>query len=250
MKQKYALSNSAIKKLLENGACQLNGSIERFGSKSLQRGDSLDFKLIDLTKKNEMSLIYQDEDISCFFKPSGTLSQAQKYHLLVHRLDKGTSGALLMARNQRAKKALELLFKKREIKKTYIAVVKGSLKNSHGAIENKLKKISSFEGQSIFGSASSGKTAITYYKAFYENKGQTVVELQPRTGRTHQLRVHMAELGHPIIGDYHYSKAPLPIGCQNRLYLHAYHLTFKHPFTAANIQISSPLPEAFKYFKK
>ena len=103
------------------------------------------------------------------------------------------------------KKAIEDLFRKREIKKTYLALVKGIPRKKEGTIISNLSKKDSFHGQTLYGSSRAGKEAITHYKLLKKGKGMSLLELQPETGRTHQLRVHLAELGHPVLGDLLFS---------------------------------------------
>lgn len=140
IKEKTALSGREIKRALENGACRLNGKIERFGSTKLKIGDKVTFHPPKKVSVGALQVLHQDSSLTLFNKPSGIVSASEKGHYLVHRLDKGTSGVLLMARTLPIKKALETLFKKREVKKIYIALVKGIPRKEQGTIENKLGK--------------------------------------------------------------------------------------------------------------
>lgn len=246
LKEKTKLSGREIKRALDEGVCRLNGQIERFGSVKLKVGDKVLFRLPKHTENKVLSYLYQDPFLTLFNKPSGAVSTAEKGHYLVHRLDKGTSGVLLMARTLPMKKALETLFKKREIKKVYIALVKGVPRKEKGTIENKLGKKGSFHGQTLYGASQSGQKAITHYKVLEKKKGYALIELHPETGRTHQLRVHLAELGHPILGDLLYGRDitfPKEI---DRLCLHAYRLSFLHPKTGQKVEGTAPLPQIFR----
>lgn len=246
LKEKTKLSNREIKQALEQGGCRLNGKIERFASTSLVPGDTLAFRLPEKASQEKYAILHQDTSLTLFNKPSGLITEAPHGHFLVHRLDKGTSGVILMARTLSMKNSLELLFRKKEIKKIYIALVQGIPKKKEGTIATSLAKKGTFHGQTLYGSAPHGKEAITHYKVLKKRKGFSLIELHPETGRTHQLRVHMAEMGHPILGDLQYGRDVSFSHDVNRLCLHAYRLSFKHPKTGQMVQALAPLPALFK----
>ena len=117
-------------------------------------------------------------------------------------------------------------------------------------LENSLVAIGAFHGQTRYGSSNAGRLAITHYRVLKKKRGISILELHPETGRTHQLRVHLSELGHPILGDLQYGRnAAFPREVQ-RLCLHAYSLSFIHPETGRNMHIVAPLPQLFKRFYK
>lgn len=245
LKEKTGLSGREIKRALEQGACLLNGKIERFASTKLAAGDALTFRLPKKQPEESYTLLYQDRSLSVFNKPAGLITAPQKGYHLVHRLDKGTSGVLLMARTLPMKKDLETLFRKKTIRKTYIALVKGIPRKLSGTLHNRLGKKGAFHGQTLYGSCPNGKEAITHYKLLKKGKGSALLELQPETGRTHQLRVHLSELGHPILGDLLYGRETSFPKEVDRLYLHAYRLVFLHPATEKRLQVTAPLPKLF-----
>ena len=246
LKEKTSLSGREIKRALEQGGCRLNGKIERFGSTKLQSGDQVTFRHSKPQDKQPLHILAQEKGLTLFNKPPGVTTAAEVGHYLVHRLDKGTSGVLLMARTLPMKKALEALFKKREIKKTYVALIKGKHRKSEGTIQNLLTKKGAYQGQTLYGSAKTGQKAVTHWKILEQRKGHALIELHPETGRTHQLRVHMAEMGHPILGDLQYGREAVFPAEIDRLCLHAYRLAFKHPETGQRIQATAPLPKIFK----
>lgn len=246
LKEKTSLSGREIKRTLEHGGCRLNGKIERFASTKVVAGDAVSFRKPLILKKEPWKILYQDSSLTLFNKPSGETTQAPSGHHLVHRLDKGTSGVLLMARTPSMKKSLEALFKKREVNKTYIALILGVPRKEEGTIHNLLKKKGAFHGQTLYGSAPTGQKAITHWKVIDKRKGRTLIELHPETGRTHQLRVHMAEMGHPILGDLQYGRMATFPPEIDRLCLHAYRLSFLHPKTGKRIQATAPVPKLFK----
>jgi len=246
LKEKTDFSGREIKRALESGGCHVNGKLERFASTKLKIGDTVSFRAPKAYQKQEMEILYGDPSLTIFNKPSGLVTAPFTRHFLVHRLDKGTSGALLMARTQEMKKALEALFKKREVKKVYIALVSGNVPNDQGTIDNKLTKKGSFHGQTIYGSAPHGQRALTYWKVLMRKEGKTLMELRPETGRTHQLRVHMAEMGHPILGDLQYGRKLVFPKEVDRLCLHSYQIEFEHPKLQKKVVANAPLPQLFR----
>ena len=161
---------------------------------------------------------------------------------IVHRLDMATSGIVVLALSHAAQAAMGQLFEKRRINKTYTAIVGGKLHASSGVIDKPL--ICDWENRPIQQICfDSGKAALTYYNAIeYDVMNDwTRVSLEPKTGRSHQLRVHMLSLGHPIIGDFFY--APQPILAKSaRLLLHASQLSFEHPFLDELVNLRSQVP--------
>ena len=199
-----------------------------------------------------LEIIYQDETFIAVNKPTGLLSvpgrgpdkQDCVYHrvleqfpdaLVVHRLDMETSGIMLFARTPEAQRNISMQFEKREIRKTYIAIVDGLLEPITGMIDHPMRKdmehslpprhIIDFE---------QGKKAITEWKVLEQGNNTTRVELYPQTGRSHQLRVHMLALGHPIVGDPIYGTRA------DRLMLHAQLLELAHPVTGEPIKLDCP----------
>ena len=209
-------------------------------------------KKLDLKKY----VIFKDENIIVLNKPSGLAAQGGpklKNHvagnlddlmynlktppMIAHRLDKETSGILILARTHRAARELGELFKTGKIEKTYIAEVDGHMEEKEGKIDAPLLK--EFEKVIV---SSKGQRAISFYKVLMNEENSTIVELSPKTGRTHQLRVHMAHIGHPILGDTKYNpKKRYEI---KRLYLHAFKIRFK--LDGKDYEIIAPLPPEMK----
>ena len=192
--------------------------------------------------------IYEDEDLLVIDKPAGIIVD---YPLRIHRLDKNTSGVLLIAKNEKALIFFQKQFKKREVEKKYIALVVGNVKNSQGRIETligrsqkdrrKQKAYLSFEP-----GAKLKREAITEYKVLERFDGYTLVEVLPKTGRKHQIRCHFAYLSYPIAGDkmYGFKNQACPQGL-NRQFLHASYIKIKL-FTGKYKELSSPLPQDLK----
>lgn len=248
-------SKSAIKKAIDQGALRINGMTERFASAVLQKGDRVTFDLNKIGKKASFSLpiLYEDESLLFCNKPSGLVTHAQTFQkllgfcvFLVHRLDKDTSGVLVLAKTKKMQGELERLFKKREVQKTYVALVKGAMRQEKGTIDNHLEKKALYQGQSIWGAGRRGLRAVTHWRCLKKGKGCSLVECQPETGRTHQIRVHFSEMGHPILGDHQYGRKVHFPKAIDRLCLHAYRLRFSHPQTGKKIQATAPIPTLFK----
>ena len=252
-----AYSGKKLRKALEANLCRINGKIERFGSASVQKGDRVEIAPSWKSLLNPASIrfetIYDDEFFKIVDKPAGWVcdpAQAFKTfgtgHSLVHRLDKDTTGLLLVAKTAEAKVRLMDLFEQRTIRKQYLALVDGIPRDAEGVRKSLLAKKGSFEGQTIWGSGQTGLTAITFWKQIAKGNQATLLLCEPETGRTHQIRVHLAEMGHPILVDRQYAKqfrCPL---FASRPLLHAARLEFVHPFTGKNLCLAAPLPADFR----
>lgn len=164
---------------------------------------------------------------------------------IVHRLDKGTTGVILIAKNARTQEHLAALFKRRSMQKTYRAVVEGFIRESRGTIEGNIgrhpvdrKKMAVLTGR--------GREAVTDFAVVERLNGFTVVEAYPKTGRTHQIRVHFGHIGHPVVGDAAYGKKARTMVA--RPLLHAYRISFPHPGTGEPLTIEAPIPTDMKEF--
>lgn len=171
---------------------------------------------------------------------------------VVHRIDKGTSGLVVFAKNERAKDLLQSRWKDLVIERRYVAFLEGKLEKEQGAVQSWLvENPKSLKMYSSPEETPDGQLAITHYwvKGFARKGGQdyTEAEFSLESGRKNQIRVHAADLGHPIAGDEKYGAETNPI---HRLALHAATLVFRHPMTGAVVRCKSPLPEAFKLFKR
>ncbi len=243
------VSLKQIKKSLDLARCKVNDHVEKFGSSKVGFGDSITFELAKEDKK-EGSILYEDDSLLIYNKPSRITVEALEkkvQHKLVHRLDRDTTGALLFAKNVEIFENLVDQFKKKEVHKVYRALVEGVPKHPSGVINNYLGKITSWEGQTLWGEVepSKGLHAVTEWSVLREGKRCAFLECKPITGRTHQIRVHLAGLGHPILGDMQYGqkfqcKYPAP-----RTLLHAFKLEFKHPKKMTKVSVEAPLPDDF-----
>ena len=202
-----------------------------------------------------LDIVFQDDDIIVFNKPSGLLSVPGKEHAdclqaraqrvfptatIVHRLDMATSGLMVMALNKSAHRHISKQFELRETTKTYQAVVFDNVQQDSGEINlplicdwpNRPKQMVDHE---------QGKKALTHWRVIERNANTTRVELKPVTGRSHQLRVHMLSMQHPIIGDTLYAHSQA-LEMANRLNLHAILLSFRHPVTEQMLYFESQVP--------
>jgi len=196
-----------------------------------------------------MKIIYEDENMQALDKPAGV--NADDIPMRVHRLDKDTSGVLLVAKNKEALLFLQKQFTERKVGKKYIALVVGNLKEESGMIETLLgRSPNDRRKQKVFlahdPQAQGKRTAITKYKMLQRFGNYDLIEVEPLTGRKHQIRAQMAYLGHPIAGDklYGFKNQPLPEGL-NRQFLHAKYLEIKLPDGRVK-KFESDLPEDLK----
>ena len=255
-------SNRFLKKAVENGFCRLNGYYELFASKKLKTNDLVEFAIgfVERTKEKRIKpkIFFEDDHLLVIDKPVDLISENEAVSdyigqkiLLVHRLDKRASGILILAKQKKGFEKMKSLFTKRSVDKTYIALVDKPLKKSKGKIENYLGLKRAIQGQKIYGSSKRGKHALTYYSLICKTNKLSAVLCKLITGRTHQLRVHLSEMGHPILGDFLYAKKfeyPYFI-C--RLFLHSYQTSFVHPFENKKMEFTSPLPgDFFKILNK
>lgn len=183
------------------------------------------------------------EDLIAGVKPDRSTAKVW----IVHRLDRGTSGVLVFAKNERAKDILQSKWKELVSERKYVAWLEGSLEKDHGAIQSWLvENQKSMKMKSCPEEVKDGQLAITHYKVLERTKHYTEVEFSLETGRKNQIRVHAAEeLGHPVAGDEKYGASQDPI---RRLALHAHTLKFKNPFSGKLMRFTSPLPESFNKF--
>lgn len=227
-------------------------------------------KEISLKPENiPLDIIYEDDDIIVVNKqkglvvhpangnPDGTLVNAImaicKDSLsgiggeirpgIVHRLDKDTSGLIIIAKNDKAHINLSEQIKNREVKKTYIALVRGIVKENEATIDMPIAR--SLKDRKKMAVSKDGKNAITHFKVLERYEGYTLLEVKIETGRTHQIRVHMSQIGYPIVGDTVYSNGKNPFGVTGQM-LHSAKLIFKHPITGKELNLEAPLPKYFK----
>jgi RluA family pseudouridine synthase len=258
VKDKVESSTKDVRWSIENNRCLINGRVERYSSTRLKKGDHVEV-LIDKRPNftlDKNAVLYEDGAILVYDKPpsiatTGPSSLATLLNLFpVHRLDKETSGVVLFAKDKKTQRILEDQFRKREVNKTYVALVVGIPKEKKGVIENFLGKIAEREGEVFWGELSQrhgGVPAKTKWNVEKEGPEASLLRCHPKTGRTHQLRVHLSGLGHPIVGDVRYGGRKHHLSYRaKRVLLHANTLEFHHPLTNERLFISAKLPADFE----
>jgi RluA family pseudouridine synthase len=260
--------------MMEKGACKVNGKTEKFASRKLLAGDVVSFALdkdvVEPIKEKfvleKNSIVFEDDFMIAYDKPTGLACGPMEHDehnnlrvylevflsipklTMVHRLDKDTSGIILYAKNNEVAEALLKMFKDREIHKTYEAIVDGIVEQETGSIDKKMFLKSKGQGWEKWGVTRSeiGKSAVTRYQCIKTiGKFATQLELKPLTGRTHQIRVHLESIGHPILGDHFYgSDFKCHVTFSGHL-LHARSLSFKHPITKENMLLKTEKSKRF-----
>ena len=216
-----------------------------------------------------LDIVYEDNDILVVNKqkglvvhpgngnPDGTLVNAIMNHCkeslsgiggeirpgIVHRLDKDTSGILIIAKNDKAHINISEQIKNHEVKKTYIALVRGIVRENMATIDMPIAR--SNKDRTKMAVSKNGKNAITHIKVLERFKEFTLLEVNIETGRTHQIRVHLSEIGYPIVGDYVYSNGKNPFNVVGQM-LHSMRIEFKHPVTNKQMKLEAELPEYFE----
>jgi RluA family pseudouridine synthase len=248
------------RKIIEKGCCSVNGALVRYASRDLVSGDSIEVYPLDGEWEEEpCTILYEDKYLFVINKPAGVSvdeesmkkalpSTVSSDFLLVHRLDKWTSGALIVAKDPKIQHRMELLFRERKIKKEYLAIVDGVLEKQEGSISLPLEIKRCGEGEVLWGIASKnqGLDATTLYRRILRGKKESLLHVIPKTGRTHQIRVHMAKIGHPLLGDVQYAASFKTMKRPFRHMLHALKVVFRHPFLDKMIIVLAPIPKDFQ----
>ena len=263
-----------IQKLIEDEKVLVNEKIEK-ASYKVKINDKISIELEEpkesKLKPEEIPLdvIYEDKDIVIINKekgmvvhpgngnPDGSLENAIMARCndslsgiggeirpgIVHRIDKDTSGIIIVAKNDKAHLNISEQIKKHETTKTYIALVRGLVKENEATIDMPIGRDQ--RDRKKMAVDKKGKNAVTHFKVLKRFDGYTLLELVIETGRTHQIRVHLSKIGYPIVGDYVYSNGKNPFGVEGQM-LHAYKIKFKHPTTDEEIEFKAELPQYFQ----
>lgn len=263
-------SRSRLQGFIRDGHVRVNATTAK-PSHPLRLGDEVFFEVPVETVPSPLgaedipiALLFEDATVLVLNKPAGlvvhpgagnrdgTLANALLHHCgglgivggadrpgIVHRLDKETSGCLVVAKTEAAHNALSAEFAARGVEKTYLALVDGTPRMPHGKIDAAIGRHPVHRQKMAV--VERGREALTHYRVLASQEGKALVECQPRTGRTHQIRVHLKHLGHPVIGDPQYGRR----GTNERHFLHAWKLTFTHPATGKRVSFTAPLSDDF-----
>ncbi|MBD3415483.1 MAG: RluA family pseudouridine synthase [Candidatus Aminicenantes bacterium] len=274
------LSRSQIQNLIHQENVLVNSEVITKPSTRLKPGDHIEiqYHIPDSPKivpqEMPLDIVYQDEDLAVVNKPSGlivhpgagtqkpTLVHALIHHFpemkevgpqtrpgIVHRLDKETSGLLVVAKNSEALQALKHQFKQRQVEKIYLGLVWGRYVKNKGVISWPVGRHVT-QGARISIRTKKPKKAETRFEVLNVFQEHSLLRIQPVTGRTHQIRVHMSASGHPIVGDKRYGRKKKKNRIQSRMFLHAASLSFFHPRTQKRMSFEIPLPDDLKQVLK
>lgn len=240
-----------IKRCIDRKQCTINGQVEIFSTYRLRLGDVVKISF-DIEKRILPCVLFEDEALVAYNKPPRIVTEDLSSSFLVHRLDKDTSGVVIFAKTSEVQSILEDQFRKRKVKKNYLAICDGRVKTHAWTVDDFLKPKIRYQGGVIMGKTkkSGGKRAITHFKKLKEAEKATLLCVQPITGRTHQIRIHLKNFGHPILGDWQYSKQfTCPI-LPKRHMLHAFWIEIFHPTKGEVIKIKAPLLKDFLQVQK
>ena len=270
------MTRSAVQKLIEQGCVTRNGKPAKKNDKLIP-GDEIavilpELKEVDITPTQmQLDIVYEDEDVVVINKPKGlvvhpaaghqddTLVNGLLYALgdqlsgingelrpgIVHRIDKDTSGLLAVAKNDLAHTVLASQLKDHSMHRTYEAIVCGSFREDSGTVNAPIGRHPT-DRKKMCVTARNSKEAVTHWEVVKRYRGYTHIRCKLETGRTHQIRVHMAHIGHPILGDTVYGHKKPELG-QDSQCLHAGALCFTHPRTGLPVMVFAPLPEYFQH---
>jgi 23S rRNA pseudouridine1911/1915/1917 synthase len=277
------LTRSQIQLLNRSGAVQIEGRRDKAGYK-IRGGETIEIDLRALAaepltpEQMPLQIYFEDKDLAVIEKTAGvvvhpgagtragTIVHGLLFHFqnlsdtggqtrpgIVHRLDKWTSGLMIVAKNNAAHARLSTAFRDREIQKTYLAIVHGRLRQNAGIIESSIGRHPKIRTRMAAMQKGKGRSAHTEYRLVEQFREFAMLELRIKTGRTHQIRVHLASIGHPVVGDDVYGETAAKqfakkFGDPHRYFLHAAELRFTHPSTGMPMEFHSPLPEKLQKF--
>jgi len=271
------ISRSLIQKLIKENLILVNNKPSK-SSYKVKKNDELSITLPEpeelkiKPEKIKLDVIYEDKDLIVINKPQGmvthpasgiykgTLVNALLYHCkdslsgingilrpgIVHRLDKDTSGLIIACKNDKSHNEIAKQFKEKKIKKYYLALVYGNVKYDKGTINKPIGRHKVHREKMAV--VLDGRQAMTHFKVLKKLDKYTLLECSLETGRTHQIRVHMSSIGHPIVGDKTYGKVVANPRVCPTIMLHAYRLVFTHPKTKKEIKLEIEIPERFDEF--
>lgn len=265
-------SRSFFQKLIKEGHVTVNQAVQKANYR-LKAGEIVEFEIPDAVpvqiepENIPLDILYEDDDLLIVNKPkgmvvhpaighySGTLVNAIMYHCkeslsgingeirpgIVHRIDKDTTGSLIVCKNDEAHTKIAAQIKEHSVTRKYVGVVAGNFKEDDGTVEGAIGR-HPVDRKKMAINEKNGKPAITHYRVLQPLKGASYMEFSLETGRTHQIRVHMASISHPLLGDTVYGSQKNPYKLQGQA-LHAKTIGFVHPSTGEYMEVSAPVPE-------
>jgi 23S rRNA pseudouridine1911/1915/1917 synthase len=258
-------STTTLRKMLQSGRVRVNGEVEKDAKRILEAEENVDVaqKSVQQVLPPDLALLYEDDAIVVVIKSHGLLTvatdreretTAQAYlndHLkakgegrihVVHRLDRETSGVLVFAKDFATREALKERFAAHDIERIYVAVVEGAMEPPRGTIRSHLRERRDLRMESV-DAHPYAKIAVTHYRTIAANDRYSMLEVTLETGRKNQIRAHLSEARHPIVGDRLYGSTSNPL---RRLGLHAKLLAFDHPLTGERMSFTAPAPKSFR----
>ena len=268
------ITRSRAGSLIDEGYVLVSGKKAAKAGYKLRAGDEISIEIPEAAPASieaqdiDLNILYQDEDLAVVYKPSGmvvhpaagnpdgTMVNALLKHLdhlsgiggeirpgIVHRIDKDTSGLLLVAKNDFAHLSLSEQIKAHSVQRAYMAIVQGGMKQDEGSVEGPIGRHPVDRKKMAI--VPDGRDALTYWKVIEPLKGATLLECRLTTGRTHQIRVHMTSIGHPLLGDPLYGPKKMPYPVTGGQLLHAFRIGFIHPRSGEEMLFEAPPEERF-----
>jgi 23S rRNA pseudouridine1911/1915/1917 synthase len=259
-------SKTTLRQMLQSARVRVNGEIEKNAKRELEADDRVEVtsKSMQRALPPELSILFEDEHVIVVLKANGLLTVAterekdttaqaylntylgaigeERIHV-VHRLDRETSGVLVFAKHFAAREALKEQFAAHTVERIYVAIVEGAMPSPTGTFRSHLREMRDLKMVSVAAGHPEAKLAVTHYRTIQSDKRHSMLEVTLETGRKNQIRAHLSEAGHPIVGDRMYGSEVNPIG---RLGLHAKLLGFDHPMTGQHLVFTAPVPKAFR----
>ena len=258
-------SRTTIRQMLQSGRVRVNGELEKDAKRQLEEGD-----ILEITAKSDqrtlppgLTILHEDVDVIVVLKANGLLTVAteresentaqaylntylgarreERIHV-VHRLDRETSGVLVFAKNFHAREKLKEQFAAHSVDRLYIAIIEGRIDPASGTMRSYLLERKDLRMQSV-DAHPDAKFAVTHYRTITTSPLYSMLEVTLETGRKNQIRAHLSEAGHPVVGDQLYGSTTNPLG---RLGLHAKLLGFQHPTSGKKMIFTAPLPNSFR----
>lgn len=268
------ITRSRAGSLIDDGCVHLNGKAQTKAGYRLRSGDEIHLEIPEAAPTRieaqdiALDILYQDDDLAVVYKPSGmvvhpaagnpdgTMVNALMRHLdqlsgiggeirpgIVHRIDKDTSGLLLVAKNDFSHLALSEQIKAHSVQRAYMAIVQGGMKQDSGSVEGPIGRHPTDRKKMAI--VPNGRSAMTHWRVLEPLKGATLLECRLTTGRTHQIRVHMASIGHPLLGDPLYGPKKMPYPVSGGQLLHAFRIGFVHPRSGKEMLFEAPPEDRF-----